>query len=115
MNILYVENHRQFAAIAVKTFLAGHTVRVVPSLAAARQALAQSDFDLVLLDHDLDDGKGTELASELQARSDRPLIIAASSHAAGNEALLKAGADAVCGKREFAGIGAVMTKLNKTQ
>ena len=115
MNILYVENHRQFAAIAVKIFLAEHAVTVVPSVAGAREALARSRFDLVLLDHDLDDGKGTELASELQARPDRPLILAASSHAAGNEALLQAGADGVCGKREFGGIGEIIARLEKTR
>lgn len=61
MRILYVENHRRFAKLTVQQFLASHEVVVVPSLAAARQALAQGSFEAVLLDYDLDDGKGVEL------------------------------------------------------
>ena len=38
-------------------------------------------------------------------------IIAASSHDAGNAALVKAGASAVCGKMEFNGIQAVIEAL----
>jgi len=112
MNILYVENHPRFADIAVRSFLAEHSVVVVASLAAARQALAGQSFDLVLLDQDLDDGKGTELAAELHARPARPLILAASSHAAGNEALLRAGADAACSKLDFARVSAAIAGLS---
>ena len=114
-NILYVENHERFAAVAVKTFLTEHAVTVVPSLVAARQALAQGRFALVLLDQDLDDGKGAELAAELTARPQRPFILAASSHRAGNEALLKAGADGVCSKLEFQGIAAAIANLSSTR
>ncbi len=58
----------------------------------------------MLLDQDLADGKGAELAAELMAQPERPFILAASSHTTSNEALLKAGADRVCSKREFKGI-----------
>ena len=108
MNILWIENHERFAKIALKTFLTAHTVTVVPSLAAARAALAPAKFDLVLVDYDLDDGKGDALIKEIMALCPSPRIIATSSHAFGNQALMEAGADAVCGKTEFASIGNVI-------
>ncbi len=111
MNILWVENHDRFSRLAVKTFLVGHTVVVVPSLASARQALASEMFDLVLLDYDLDDGKGIELVAEIKALPRRPGLIATSSHVFGNQSLLEAGADAVCGKTEFTRIGQVIAGL----
>lgn len=111
MNILWVENHDRFSRLAVKTFLCKHKVTVVPSLMSARQALAAEIFDLVLLDYDLDDGKGAELVAEVKALPHRPGLIATSSHAFGNQSLRKAGADAVCGKTEFTNIGQVIASL----
>ena len=113
MTILYVENHARFAEIAVKTFLTEHTITVVPSLVLARLALAQAPFDLILLDQDLDDGKGTALAAELCRQSERPKILAVSSHDAGNNALLAAGADWVCAKRDFKQITTIIANLLK--
>ena len=108
MNILWIENHDRFAKIAVKTFLASHAATVVPSLAAARAALSAGVFDLVMVDYDLDDGKGDELIPETAALRPRPGIIATSSHAFGNEMLMVGGAHAVCGKTEFEKIGQVI-------
>jgi DNA-binding response OmpR family regulator len=112
MELLWVENHPQFARFA-RPFLAGYSVTVVPSLAAARAALGKTRFDVVLVDFDLDDGKGAELVRELVASVGRPLIVATSSHADGNTALLHAGADAVCGKLEFARIPGLLQSLTK--
>ena len=39
MRILYVENHAVFAANVIRQFLSQHSVIVVPSISAARQAL----------------------------------------------------------------------------
>lgn len=111
MKILYVENNARFAAIACSCFLTEHEVTVVPRLAQARQALARETVDLVLLDQDLDDGKGAELAAELNGLPNRPLILAASSHTAGNNALLRAGADGVCAKPDFARVGRAIADL----
>jgi DNA-binding response OmpR family regulator len=111
MNILWVENHSQFARLAVRTFLAGHAVTVVPSLATARLELAEKAFEVVLVDFDLDDGKGTELVRTLRPGPGRPWVIAVSAHEAGNTALLEAGADAACSKLEFARIAAVIASL----
>ena len=101
MNILYLENHSIFADQVTRQFLAAHRVTVVPSLAAARTLLASGIYDLVLSDYDLDDGKGEEFVRECHASLPRLPIIAVSSHEAGNAALLRAGASAVCSKMEF--------------
>jgi CheY-like chemotaxis protein len=108
VNILWVENHPHFARLAARSFLAGHEVRVVPSLAEARTALAASRFDVVLVDYDLDDGKGTEFVREVSRLPDRPRLVACSSHDDGNQALLNAGVDAVCSKMRFAEITALL-------
>ncbi len=111
MNILWVENHAAFARLVVRQFLSAHSVTIVPTLAAARAALTDSSFAIILVDFDLDDGKGVDLVSWMKSQPRPPRIVATSSHAAGNQALLDAGADAVCGKLEFAGIAAVVERL----
>jgi CheY-like chemotaxis protein len=111
MRLLWVENHAVFVRVAGQQFLAAHAVTVVPSLTAARTLLAEQTFDAVLLDHDLDDGKGTELLAFLAQVAPRPPVVAASAHADGNDALLRAGADAVCPKAHFATIEAVLASL----
>ena len=111
MNILYLENHAVFAEQVTRKFLASHRVTVVPSLSAARSTLASASFDLVLSDYDLDDGKGEELVRECRAAYPRLPIIAVSSHEAGNAALVRAGASAVCSKMEFDRIEHVIGQL----
>jgi len=68
-----------------------------------------------MLDYDLDDGKGTELVCEIICRPSRPQLIATSSHLFGNQALLDAGADAVCSKMDFANIEQVIASLMSKQ
>jgi DNA-binding response OmpR family regulator len=111
MKILYVENHPVFAAQVCQQFLSAHSVRVVSSLAAARDALAADNYDLLLVDYDLDDGKGDELVRASRILYPKLKIVAASAHEAGNAALLKAGASAVCGKMEFDTIEHVLKYL----
>jgi DNA-binding response OmpR family regulator len=110
MRILWVENHAVFARLAGRQFLSAHEVVVVDSLTAAHKALVEQSFDAVILDYDLDDGKGTELFGSIQLQLPRPVVIAASAHDAGNEALRLAGADAVCGKLRFSEIEAVLLR-----
>lgn len=112
MNILYVENHAVFAENVKRQFLSRHLVTIVPSLSAARQMLKDGIFDLLLVDYDLDDGKGDVLVRELRASGCRTVIIGVSSHNEGNTALVQAGANAVCGKTEFDQIQLVMNNLN---
>jgi len=101
MKILPVENHAIFAEQVCRQFLSGHQVHVVPSLAAARQALAEGNYELMIVDYDLDDGKGDELVRTCRGLRPDLKIIAGSAHETGNAALLKAGASAACGKMEF--------------
>lgn len=111
MKILYVENHAIFATQVCQQFLSAHAVRVVPTLAAARDALGAGDYDLLIVDYDLDDGKGDELVRACRILHPRLRIIAGSAHDAGNTALVKAGASAVCGKMEFHTITEVIASL----
>ena len=111
VNILYLENHAVFVEQVTRQFLASHRVTLVPSLSAARSTLASDSFDLVLSDYDLDDGKGEEFVRECRAAHPRLPIIAVSSHEAGNAALVRAGASAVCSKMEFDRIQQVIGSL----
>jgi DNA-binding response OmpR family regulator len=111
MKILYVENHAVFAEQVCRQFLASHNVRVESNLTAARGALAADSYDLMIVDYDLDDGKGDELVRACRVLRPNLKIVAASAHEAGNAALVKAGALAVCGKMEFDKIGSVIATL----
>src|SRR5258705_13761229 len=110
MNILYVETHSVFAANVTNQFLSKHSVTVVPSLSAARQSLRHAIFDLLLVDYDLDDGKGDELVKELQASGSAIKVVGVSSHDEGNTALLQAGAVTICSKTEFDRIQGVIDR-----
>jgi DNA-binding NarL/FixJ family response regulator len=111
MRLLWVENHAVFARIAGQQFLSSHDVSVVPSLAAAKAALATGPFDVVLLDYDLDDGKGDRLIDFIRCLPFRVAVVATSSHEEGNRALLAAGANAACPKAQFADIDAVLRSV----
>jgi len=108
MRILYVENHAVFAANVIRQFLSQHSVTVAPSLVVARQALETRGFDLLLVDYDLDNGKGDELVRELNTSGKSVPVIGVSSHEEGNTALLRAGAVAVCRKMQFDRIQSVI-------
>jgi atypical dual specificity phosphatase len=111
LRILYVENHAVFAENVLSQFLSHHTVTVAPSLSAALQALETRIFDLLLVDYDLDDGKGDALVKELHASGRAMLTIGVSSHEEGNAALLRAGAVAVCSKMQFDRIQSVIDSV----
>ncbi len=105
MKVLFVENHSIFAKMVIEVFLASYDVIVVPSISKARNLLTRDHFDVVLVDYDLDDGKGDELVGWIRDTSLEPKIIAVSAHDAGNRQLTTAGADAVCPKNKFKEIG----------
>jgi len=113
MRILYVENHAAFAETVRQKFLSQHLVKIVPSLSAAREQMHGNEFDLLLVDYDLDDGKGAELVREVRACANRIAIIGVSSHEEGNAALLQAGADAICSKMDFDQIQSVIEHIAK--
>jgi DNA-binding response OmpR family regulator len=114
MNILYVENHPVSAENVVRQFLSQHRVTVVPSISSAHKAISDGSFDLLLVDYDLDDGKGAELVQSLRSSRHSIVIIAVSARSEGNDALVKAGANAVCSKMEFDAIQGVIDTVMKT-
>jgi CheY-like chemotaxis protein len=110
MRLLWVENHAVFVRVAGAQFLVGHALTVVPSLAAAREALAAGAFDAVLLDYDLDDGIGASLIESIRQLPTPPVVVASSAHSHGNELLLAAGADVACPKGRFAEVEAILAR-----
>lgn len=111
MRILFVESHDVFAATVVGEFLADHHVTVVPSVGAAEAAFETHAYDAALVDYDLDDEKGDEFVRRLRLTGSRLPIVAVSSHGEGNEALVRAGADAICRKMDFVTISRVLDDL----
>lgn len=111
MRILFVDNHPEFTAVVTGAFLSAHEVVIVPTIGRARSTLEALAFDAVLVDYDLDDGKGVELVRAIRSSNARLPIIAVSSHDEGNAALVDAGADAVCGKLGFARIEATLAEV----
>ena len=111
MRILFLENHELFSKIVINQFLSEHTIQVVPTISEACSAFNESEFDLVLVDYDLDDGKGDTLIKRIREVNTDIKIIAASSHDEGNNALINAGADAVCSKMDFSKIGDIIREL----
>lgn len=104
MKILFVENHGLFAATVVDQFLSTHDVTVVPSVAAGLTAVDTGRFEVVLVDYDLDDGKGDQLVRAIRGAALDVPIVAVSARDEGNLAMVAAGADAACSKRGFAKI-----------
>jgi DNA-binding response OmpR family regulator len=111
MRILFVDNHPEFTATVIASFLREHEVVVVPTIAGAKERFAASAFDVVLVDYDLDDGKGDELVRWLRVTDSGARIIAVSARDRGNEALVAAGANSVCPKIGFARIQAVLHEV----
>jgi two-component system KDP operon response regulator KdpE len=70
------------------------------SLAGARDALTATDVDLVLLDVNLPDGNGLDLAAELTGAPSRPTVIALTASVLPHEraAAMAAGCDAFLDK-----------------
>jgi DNA-binding NarL/FixJ family response regulator len=115
MRILFLENHRIFAATVQREFLAKHSVTIVSQISAARQALQNAIFDIFLVDYDLDDGKGDEFVRDLRNSGCATIVIGVSSHDAGNAALTAAGATAICSKMQFDKIETVINRASSTQ
>jgi len=108
MRILFVDNHSEFTSVVATSLLATHDVVIVSTVAAARDAAQGSRFDIALVDYDLDDGKGVEFVRWLRASGSPLPLVAVSARLEGNEALVAAGANAVCAKLEFSRIQLVI-------
>lgn len=115
MKILYVENHESFAKSVIQTFLPDHDVMICPTVAEALSLLGQSAWDVVLIDYDLDDGKGDEVARVASALPNKPRLIACSSHERGNQAILGAGAEMICSKMDIKMIGQFLPPATDTR
>jgi CheY-like chemotaxis protein len=109
VKILFVENHELFAQTVVEQFLADHEVTVVTTVASALEVLPET-FDVVLVDYDLPDGKGTEVVRAFRSRGLHGHIVAVSSREEGNAELRAAGAKATCAKRDFGRIATVLAR-----
>lgn len=113
MRILFVENHPRFPHTVIPMFLGDDEVVLVPSLSEARAALSSATFDALLVDFDLDDGKGDVLVREVRQAGSKVTIIAVSATDHGNEALCAAGADAICRKTKFRQIREVIASARR--
>jgi DNA-binding response OmpR family regulator len=76
VRLLFVENHRVFARTVTAEFLGAHDVVWVASVDEAVHQLDMSDFDALLVDYDLDDGKGDEIVRVARARQPALRIVA---------------------------------------
>lgn len=104
MKLLYVENHIVFAQQAIRQFLFDCDVTLVPSISAAYVHLKTTVFELILVDYDLDDGKGDSLVRALRHSGWKGKIIAVSAQDHKNLILLRSGADMACSKMTFSKI-----------
>ena len=112
MRILFVENHPVFAKTVVAEFLSAHEVACVPSVREAVRQLEAGAFDAVLVDYDLDDGKGDEVVRIARSRHPSARIVACSARPEGNDELIRAGAHAVCAKGSFARIDTTLRSVD---
>lgn len=111
MRILFVEDNAQFRQVVIRTFLSEHEVTEAPTLEEARALLAENNYDVVLLDYHLPDGKGIELLDD-----DFPVrmvgrVVAVSSMEACNRRLMEAGAVASVNKQRFGLLGDVLKRF----
>lgn len=110
VRVLFVEDNSVFADLVSDQFLRAHEVQIVPSVAEAIRCDTHS-IDVVLMDYDLEDGKGDAAVRAIRTKSPDLPIIAVSSHERGNEALTAAGATAVCPKGQFHHIQRVLDAI----
>ncbi len=108
MRILYVEDHTRFRALVIREFLTEYEVTCASTLAEARRLLVSGEYDVVLLDQDLPDGKGVELLADSRDLTLPERIVAVSSREEGNARLLEAGATAAVSKLEFGQLPALL-------
>lgn len=111
MRILLVESHETFAKVVIGTFLREHEVTVQSSVMGAQHAFDVGGFDVVLVDFDLADFKGSELVKYIRKSGYDIHIIGISAKDEGNDLLLAAGADEACNKMNFDQIGELLDKL----
>ncbi|MFA5550906.1 MAG: response regulator transcription factor [Trueperaceae bacterium] len=74
--LLVVEDDRQLVSLLREQLqLAGYDPAIAMTLAEARELLADQRFELVILDLNLPDGDGLDLAEEISAGSKTPMLM----------------------------------------
>src|SRR3984957_18079134 len=94
--LLLLEDERNVADTLIERLKsAGFVVTRADSLASARRAIAETTFQLALLDVGLPDGSGFDLARQLRARAPATAIVFLTAHADAEERIrgLELGAD----------------------
>lgn len=113
MRVLLAEKDAEWARGVVAKFFGGEEVVAVESVESAEAALRAGGFDVVLVDYDLEGGVGVDVvkrARELWGAG--VAVVAISGHRGGIEAMLVAGADSACAKREVeAQLGEVLAAV----
>jgi DNA-binding response OmpR family regulator len=76
-NILLVEDNREIQEInrTMLTQCGGYRVRLAKNLAEARDCLARTKLDIIVLDIMLPDGSGLEFLEELRRTADVPVLL----------------------------------------
>lgn len=111
MNILFIENHETFFKVVSEQFLKDYDITNVKTILRAKQELDSRLYDIVLIDYDLDDGKGVEVVDYIKTINIDTNVVAVSSHDKGNSLLMAAGADAICSKMKFMNINSTIEKI----
>jgi DNA-binding response OmpR family regulator len=96
MRVLVVDDHEEVLDVVARALgKDGHVVRVAGSAGAARDALADEDADLIVLDLGLPDQSGVELCKELRARGQAaPILVLTAQHSVSSRVQsLDSGAD----------------------
>lgn len=115
MKILFLENNATFAQTVIEEFLQTHDVVLLPSVHEGIACYRRGWFDVILVDFDLDDAKGDTFVRHVRSQGDSVPLIAVSARPHGNDALIEAGADAVCHKADFRGISKVLDAFRTAQ
>src|SRR5262249_35760132 len=113
LRLLYVEDHEVFRAGTIARYLSAHQVTNASTLAETRAVLASEQFDAVLLDYDLPDGKGTEPLDDLRRFGLSGRVVAVSSVDEQNTLRVAAGAFAAVSKMRFSRIVEVLEELGQ--
>lgn len=108
MKILFLENNDTFARTVIQEFLQAHDVVLVPSVEQGIARYRRGEFDVVLVDFDLEGAKGDAFVGHIRSMGDTVPLVAVSARPHGNDILIAAGADASCHKADFRHIEAVL-------
>ena len=113
VRVLFVDDHCEFVRTVTEQFLREHEVTHAASVEEAKSWLASEQYDVLLVDHDLTDGTGPDVIAYARSLGIASPVVAVSAHAAGNDALERAGARARCPKLRFHEVTAVLAKLQQ--